>query len=130
MTNAVIAYFEKELGILKADAAPIETSLLAWVHNFLADMTLVIKQAADDAVVAAVATPGTGEMKAAAAFAIASADLVSKGIPIADADLKTAIQISYKALPASVTSTPAAQAVVGAADAAVDSAAAKVESKA
>jgi len=134
MTFSVTAWAKNEIAALENKVAPTlkaeEAAMLAWVHNFLADMTPVIKQAADDAVIAAVSMPGSGEAKAAAAFATASAVLISKGIPIADADLKTAIQISYKALPATLASAPAAQAVVNAADAEVDAVAAKAETKA
>lgn len=127
MTNAVITWLEKEAGILKTEVVAIEPSVLAWAKAFLADITPVLKQAATDAVLAAVATPGTGEIKFAAAVATATADLASKGIPVVDNDLKAAIQIAYKALPASVTNNAAAQAVVNAANSEVDAVAAKVE---
>ena len=102
---------------------------MAWAKNFLSTITPAIKQAAEDAVLAAVSVPGTGTVKAAAAFATATADLASKGIPIVENDLKAAIQIAYNALPASVTGNTAATAVVGAADNLVDSLGAKVDAE-
>lgn len=126
MTSAVITYIEKELGILKTDVIAIEPVVIAWAKAFLADITPVIKQAADDAVLAAISVPGPGSVKAAAALAAATADLASKGIPIAESDLKAAIQIAYKALPVAVQSDSAAQAVESAAEGEVDAVAAKV----
>jgi hypothetical protein len=121
MTNAVITWIDKELGILKTDISTVSPEILAWASNFLSTITPVIKQAAEDAVLAAVTVPGTGAVKAAAALATATADLATKGIPVVENDLKAAIQIAYNALPASVTGNTAATAVVNAADAEVDS---------
>lgn len=126
MTNAVITWIEKETGILKTDVIAIAPEILAWAKNFLITITPVIKQAAEDAVIAAVSVPGTGAVKAAAALASATADLAGQGIPVVENDLKAAIQIAYNALPASVTSNTAATDVVNAADNAVDSLGAKV----
>lgn len=120
MTNTVITWIEKELGIIKTEIVSIEPEILAWAKNFLSSITPVIKQAATDAVLAAVTFPGTGAMKAAAALAAATADLTSKGIPIVENDLKAAIQIAYQALLVSITGNTAAQAVVNAANAEVD----------
>lgn len=120
MANVVITWIEKELGVLKTDVIEVEPEIIAWAKNFLVTITPVIKQSAEDAVLAAVSFPGTGMEKAAAALATATADLTSKGIPIIENDLKAAIQIAYNALPASVTGNTAAQAVVGAANAEVD----------
>lgn len=116
MTNVVITWVEKEFGILKTDVVALSPEIIAWATNFLSTITPVIKQAAEDAVLAAVSVPGTGAIKAAAALATAVADLSSKGIPVIESDLKAAIQIAYTALPASVTGNTAAQAVVNAAD--------------
>lgn len=126
MANAVITWVEKEFGILKTDVIEIEPEIIAWAKNFLVTVTPVIKQAAEDAVLAAVSVPGTGMVKAAAALATATADLAGKGIPIIENDLKAAIQIAYNALPTAVTANAAAQAVAGAADAEVDKLGAEV----
>ncbi len=126
MTLAAITWVEKELGILKSEVVAIEPEILAWAKNFLSNITPVIKQAATDAVLAAVTVPGSGAVKAAAALSIGTADLLGKGIPVIENDLKAAIQIAYNALPASITGNVAAQAVVNAADSAVDNAAAKL----
>ena len=120
MTNAVLTWIEKETGLLKTEVATISPEILAWAKNFLSTITPVIKQAAEDAVLAAVTVPGTGAVKAAAALATATADLASKGVPVVENDLKAAIQIAYNALPASVTGSAAATAVVNAADTEVD----------
>jgi hypothetical protein len=122
MTNPVVAWLEKGL-------AGSEPEVLAWAKNFLTGITPIIKQAATDAVLAAVTVPGTGSVKAAAALATATADLASKGIPVVENDLKAAIQIAYNALPASVTGNTAAQAVLSAADTEVTSVAAEVSAK-
>ena len=130
MTNifeSVLTWVHNKLGTVTAGAKALEPEVVAWASNFLSSITPVIKEAATDAVLAAVTVPGSGAVKAAAAFAAASADLLSKGVPIVDADLKAAIQIAYNALPASITGNSAATAVVTAADNVVDSAAAKVE---
>jgi hypothetical protein len=130
MTNpfsAVWTWIHDELGTITAGAKAIEPEVVAWASNFLSTITPVIKQAATDAVLTAVTVPGAGTVKAAAAFAAATADLVSKGVPIIDADLKAAIQIAYNALPASITGNTAAAAVVTAANAEVDAVAAKVD---
>ena len=127
MANAVITWFEKEAGHLKSEVTTISPEILAWAKNFLATITPVIKQAAEDAVLAAVTVPGSGSVKAAAALATATADLASKGIPVVENDLKAAIQIAYNALPASVTGNTAAQAVLSAADNEVSAVAAKVD---
>jgi hypothetical protein len=127
MTNVVVTWFETELGLAKTEIHDIEPEILLWAKNFLSTITPVIKQAAEDAVMAAVTVPGTGAMKAAAALATATADLTSKGIPVVENNLKAAIQIAYTSLPASVTSTTAATAVLNAADTEVDTVATKVE---
>lgn len=126
MTNAVLTWIEKEVGIIKTKVITIEPEIIAWATNFLSGITPIIKQAATDAVMAAVTVPGTGAVKAAAALASAAADLATKGIPVVEADLKAAIQIAYNALPASVTGNTAAQAVESAATGEVDTLAAKV----
>ena len=123
MTNAIVAWLEKELD-------GIEPEVLAWAKNFLSGITPVIKQAATDAVLAAVTVPGTGAVKAAAALATATTELASKGIPVVENDLKAAIQIAYNSLPTSVTGNAAAQAVVNAADTEVDAVGAKVAAEA
>lgn len=129
MTNAVITWIDKELGILKTDATEIAPEILAWAKNFLVTITPVIKKAAEDAVLAAVTVPGSGAIKAAAALASATADLATQGVPIIENDLKAAIQIAYNALPASVTSNESAQAVVTAADNAVGTLGGEVAAK-
>jgi hypothetical protein len=126
MTNTVITWIDKELGLIKTEVSTISPEILAWAKNFLSTITPVIKQAAEDAVLAAVTVPGTGSMKAAAALATATADLATKGVPVVENDLKAAIQIAYNALPASVTGNTAATAVVNAADAEVDALGASV----
>jgi hypothetical protein len=123
-------WVHNKLGTITAGAKALEPEIVAWASNFLSSITPVIKEAATDAVLAAVSVPGSGTVKAAAAFAAASADLLTKGIPVADADLKAAIQIAYNALPASITGNTAAAAVVTAADNVLDSAAAKAEAAA
>ena len=128
--SSVWTWVHDKLGTITAGAKALEPEIVAWASNFLSSITPVIKQAATDAVLTAVTVPGSGSVKAAAAFAAASADLISKGIPVADADLKAAIQIAYNALPASITGNSAAVAVQTAADSAVDSVAAKVEAAA
>jgi hypothetical protein len=126
MTSVAITWIEKELGILKTEVTTIEPEILAWAKNFLSTITPVIRQAAEDAVLAAVSVPGTGEVKAAAALATGLADLANQGIPVIETDMKAAIQIAYRALPTSVTSSTAAQAVVDAANKEVDSVGATV----
>jgi hypothetical protein len=126
MTNAVITWFDKEFGLIKTEVSTISPEILAWAKNFLSTITPVIKQAAEDAVLAAVTVPGPGSVKAAAALATATADLATKGIPVIENDLKAAIQIAYNALPASVTGNTAAQAVLTAADNEVSTVAATV----
>lgn len=127
MTNTVIAWIDKELGIIKTDVSELNPEIIAWAKNLLSSVTPVIKQAAEDAVLAAVTVPGNGAIKAAAALAAATADLLSKGVPIAENDLKAFIQIAYKSLPASVTENTAAQAVLDAANNEVSAVAVKVE---
>jgi translation initiation factor 2B subunit (eIF-2B alpha/beta/delta family) len=127
MTNVIVAWFDKELGIVKTDISNLDPQIIAWAKNFLSTITPVIKQAAEDAVLAAVTVPGTGAIKAAAALATATADLATKGVPIVENDLKAAIQIAYNALPTSVTSNTAAEAVLGAADSEVTTVAEKVD---
>lgn len=127
MTNVIVTWIDKELGILKTDAVTIEPKILAWAKNFLSTITPVIEKAATDAVLAAVTIPGTGTIKAAAALATATADLATQGVPVIENDLKAAIQIAYNALPASITSNPAAVAVDSAANDEVSALAAKVE---
>lgn len=77
-----------------------EAAFVAWVHPLLAQITPVIKEAAIDAVNAAVSLPGTGVEKAAAALATAVADLETKGEPIVINAIKGAIEIAYSNLPA------------------------------
>jgi hypothetical protein len=122
--KALIAKIEGEV---KTEAVTIEPEILSWAKNFLSTITPVIKQAAEDSVLAAVSVPGTGAVKAAAALASATADLVSKGVPVIENNLKAAIQIAYTSLPTSVTSTTAATAVLNAADTEVDTVATKIE---
>lgn len=107
----ILTWIKKELGIVSTTLKAVEPSVLAWATNFLSGITPVIKEAATDGVLAAVAVPGDGAVKAAAALAAASADLLSKGVPIVEADLKAAIQIAYNALPASLTGSSAAAAI-------------------
>ena len=123
-------WFHNLLGEITTEAKVIEPEILAWAQNFLASVTPIIKQAATDAVLAAVTVPGSGAVKAAAALATATADLASKGIPVVENDLKAAIQIAYNALPASVTGNVAASAVATAATNEVAAVAAKVEADA
>src|SRR6185437_5845710 len=125
MTNTVITWVERELGILKTEVTTLSPEIIAWAKNFLSTIPPVIRQAAEDAVLAAVTVPGTGSVKAAAALATATADLAGKGIPVVENDLKAAIQIAYQALPASVTGNTAAQAVENVANAEVDTLGAK-----
>lgn len=120
MTNAVITYIEKELGILKTDVIAIEPAVIAWAKNFLAGITPVLREAATDAVIAAVTVPGGGTIKFAAAVASATAVLIAKGLPVVDGQVKAAVQIAYDALPDDVKGV-AATAVVNAVDAKVDS---------
>lgn len=119
MTNIVITYIEKEIGILKTEVHTLEPQIIAWAKNFLASITPVIEKAATDAVLAAVAVPGDGTIKAAAALAAATADLATQGIPVVENDLKAAIQIAYNNLPSAATGA-AVTAVVAAADSEVD----------
>lgn len=72
-----------------------EKALVAWAHNLLVQITPVVKQAAEDAVNAALAVPGNGEIKAAAALAVAIADLTAKGEPIVVNAIKGAIEIAF-----------------------------------
>lgn len=72
-----------------------EAAFVAWAHNLLVQITPVIKQAAEDAVAAAVSIPGSGEVKAAAALAAAIADLTEKGVPIVTNAIKGAIAIAF-----------------------------------
>lgn len=120
MTNAIIAWIEKEAGIIKTDAIAIEPAVIAWAKNFLTDIKPVVVKAANDAVLAAVTIPGDGSVKFAGAVAVALADLATQGIPIAENDLKAAVQIAYNALPDDVKATSAATTVQGAIDTAID----------
>jgi hypothetical protein len=126
MTNAVITWIGKEFGLIHTEIVAIEPEVLAWAKNFLATITPILRQAATDAVLAAVSVPGSGAIKAAAALAAATLDLTTKGVPVIEADLKAAIQIAYNALPAAVTGNTAATAVVGAANSELDKLAAKL----
>lgn len=125
MTNVVITWIEEELGTIKTDAIAIEPAIIQWAKNFLSDMKPVIVKAANDAVIALVSVPGTGAVKFTAAVAAAGADLLAQGVPIADNDLKAAVQIAYNALPDSVKASSAAQVVESTANAAIDNEAAK-----
>lgn len=127
MTNAVITWIEQEFGGLKTEVVAIEPTILAWAKNFLSTITPVIEKAATDAVIAAVSVPGSGEVKAAAALATATADLATQGVPVVENNLKAAIQIAYNALPAPVVGNAAAVAVVGAADSEIDAVGAKID---
>lgn len=124
--STALTWVETETGIIKTDVIALEPEIIAWAKNFLITITPVIRQAATDAVMAAVAVPGDGTVKAAAALATALADLTTKGIPVVESNLKAAIQIAYTALPASLTGNTAAQAVVGAANSELDTLAAKL----
>lgn len=125
---SISTWFHSLLGEVKTEVTMIEPEVLAWAKNFLAGITPVIKQAATDAVLAAITVPGSGTDKAAAAFSKASADLISQGVPIVEANLKSAIQIAYESLPASITGNAAATAVTTAATNEVTVLAAKVTS--
>lgn len=125
---SISTWFHNLLGTVKTEVQTIEPEILAWAKNFLAGITPVIKQAATDAVLAAVSVPGSGEVKAAAALTAATADLVTQGVPVVEADLKSAIQIAYQALPASVTGNVAAAAVATVATNDITALAAKVTS--
>lgn len=124
--STALTWVETETGIIKTDVIALEPAIIAWAKNFLITITPVIRQAATDAVMAAVAVPGDGTVKAAAALATALADLTTKGVPVVESNLKAAIQIAYTALPASLTGNTAAQAVVGAANSELDTLAAKL----
>lgn len=126
MTNIIVTWYHELLGQVETTVKTVEPEILAWAQNFLAGITPVIKEAATDAVLAAVSVPGSGGVKAAAALASATAVLVAKGIPIVENDLKAAIQIAYQALPATVTSNTAAAAVETSAENEVDAVAAKI----
>lgn len=133
MTNILstaLTWVEIETGIIKQDVIAITPAILAWAKAFLADVTPVLKQAATDAVLAAVTAPGDGQAKFAFAVAAATKDLVTQGVPVVDNDIKAAVQIAYKALPQAVQDNTAAQAVLGAADGEVDAVAAKIEPQA
>jgi len=124
---SISTWFHSLLGTVETKVQTIEPEIIAWAKNFLSTITPVIKQAATDAVLAAVTVPGTGTVKAAAALATATADLISKGVPVVENDLKAAIQIAYNALPASITGNVAAAAVETAATNEVSVLAAKVD---
>jgi hypothetical protein len=113
---SISTWFHSLLGKVETQVQTIEPEILAWAKNFLSSVTPIIKQAATDAVLAAISVPGSGEVKAAAALATASADLIAQGVPVVENDLKAAIQIAYNALPASVTGNTAAAAVETAAE--------------
>jgi len=124
---SISTWFHSLLGTVETKAETIEPEILAWAKNFLSGITPVIKQAATNAVLAAISVPGTGTVKAAAAFAAASGELISQGVPIVENDLKAAIQIAYNALPASITGNAAAAAVATAASNEVSALAAKAD---
>ncbi len=124
---SISTWFHNLLGKVETQVQTIEPEILAWAKNFLSSITPIIKQAATDAVLAAVSVPGTGEVKAAAALATATADLVSQGVPVVENDLKAAIQIAYNALPASITGNTAAAAVETAAEKEVTAIADKID---
>jgi hypothetical protein len=124
---SISTWFHSLLGTVETKVQTIEPEIIAWAKNFLSTITPIIKEAATDAVLAAVTVPGSGAVKAAAALASATADLATKGIPVVENDLKAAIQIAYNALPASVTGNAAAAAVETAATNEVSALAAKVD---
>jgi hypothetical protein len=126
MTNVISTWWHKLLGQVEATEAVVEPEIEAWAKNFLSGITPVIKEAATDAVLAAVSVPGSGAVKAAAALASATGVLVAKGVPIVENDLKAAIQIAYQALPSTVTNNTAAAAVETSAENEVTALAAKV----
>lgn len=119
MTNAVITWFKHELGILHTEVVAIEPEIIAWAKNFLAGVTPVLREAATDAVMAAVTIPGDGSVKFAAAVATATGVLIAKGLPVVDGQIKAAIQIAYEALPDEVKGVSAI-AVVNAVDTKID----------
>lgn len=120
----VLTWFKKELGILHTEIVAIEPEVIAWAKNFLAGVTPILRQTATDAVIAAVSVPGNGEIKFAAAVATASAELLAKGVPFIDGQLKAVVQIAYDALPHNV----AVDAVAHAVDTKIDQVAAHVGS--
>ena len=130
MSNAFVTWFHTLLGKITTAAQTIEPEILAWATNFLASITPVIKQAATDAVLAAIAVPGDGAVKAAAALATATADLAKQGVPVVENDLKAAIQIAYNALPASVTGNSATAAIETVAENALTTTGAELQAKA
>lgn len=92
-----------------------EQALVTWAHNLLVQITPVIKQAAEDAVSAAVSVPGNDEVKAAAALTTAIADLTSKGVPIVTNAIKGAIEIAFAntVAPAGAVTAPVATSGAG-----------------
>lgn len=86
---------DKVFGTIKEEFTQDEQALVAWAHNLLVQITPAVKQAAEDAVQAAISVPGNGEVKAAAALAAAIADLTAKGIPIVINAIKGAIEIAF-----------------------------------
>lgn len=126
----VLAWVKKETGLVETKVVAVEPEAIAWVESFLKSITPAVRQAATDAVIAAVSVPGTGTVKAVAALGIAAKDLVEQGLPVVETDLKAAIQIAYHALPSSLASNAAVAAVVGAANSVVDKAAADVAKEA
>lgn len=118
--NTAWAWVCKESGIVKTKVVAIEPEALDWAHNFIASISPVLRQAASDAVLAAVAVPGTGAVKFAAAVAAASADVAKQGIPVVENDVKAAVQIAYHGLPSDAADSAAGEAVQGAVNAEVD----------
>lgn len=84
-----------------------EQALAIWAHNLLVQITPIVKQAAEDGVAAAIAVPGNGEVRAAAALATAIEILTSKGIPIVVNAIKGAIEIVFANTVAPTGTVPA-----------------------
>ncbi len=89
---SISTWFHALLGTVETKVQTIEPEIIAWAKNFLSAITPVIKQAATDAVLAAMTVPGPGAVKAAAALASAAADLASKGVPVVESQTEGGYQ--------------------------------------
>jgi hypothetical protein len=122
------AFFSTPVGLFSTDAKGFFMSVSNWIHHLFSETRAeilsflspalaliesnggkILTDAAVAAVTAAEATGGSGQTKAAAAFASVSAVLVSEGIPVVKNAVNLAIETAVANMNASkaATATPA-----------------------
>lgn len=112
-------WVKDELGLAKDEIKAIAPGVLAWAKTFLIGITPIIQKAATDGAIAAMATPGSGADRAAAALAIAEKDLLAQGVPYTANALKAAVEVGYQSLSDEIKN-PATHTVVDKADSVID----------